>query len=414
MQKSFHRDQSRPVFDQPLQIVRPQFPDVDDFLPAFRAALTAGQVTNNGPRVIEFESYLTEYLQTPTIVFSNGQLALMAMLRAAGIDGGEVIVPSFTFAATPHAVRWCGAEPIFADIMSDGSMRMDPDDVTRKISKQTVAIVGVDPYGIVSDYRSLEEIARNRKLRLLFDSAPSFGATYLGRPIGCYGDAQIFSFHATKAFTTMEGGCLSSRDTALLERARVIRNFGQTADGDCSEAGFNGKMSEVCALIGLQQLKTFDIAARTRRHAAARIAAGLAHLPGLQTPPSLADQDPIWLYLPVVIDKSLFGLNRDEAASALARENLMVRKYYSPPCHHMTAYGAHRHMLLPHTEAAAYNVLALPIYNDMTDWECDGIIAAFERAHSSALVASSQRPKDSSIALASSSQAQQSNQTRGM
>ena len=133
-----------PIFERPLQIVRPVFPDVNKFLAPFQAALASGQVTNGGHWVLEFERQLSEYLDVPTLVFCNGQMALMTMLRAAGVERGEVIVPSFTFAATPHAVRWCGAEPVFAEITADGSLCLDPDDVERRITEKTVAVLGVD------------------------------------------------------------------------------------------------------------------------------------------------------------------------------------------------------------------------------------------------------------------------------
>src|SRR4029077_21102860 len=128
---------ARPFFEPPLNIVRPSFPPVESFLTAFRAALAAGQVTNNGQWVLEFERKLSEYLGVPTLAFCNGQLALMTMLRAAGIEGGEVVVPSFTFAATAHAVRWRGAEPVFADIGGRVSLCLDPTDVERKITPRT-------------------------------------------------------------------------------------------------------------------------------------------------------------------------------------------------------------------------------------------------------------------------------------
>src|SRR5262249_6276143 len=159
------------------------------------------------------------------------QVALMTMLRAAGITGGQVIVPSLTFAATPHAAVWNGAEPVFADVKDDMSFTIDPADVEARITDRTVAILSVDPYGIACDYEALVTIGRRRGLRVLFDSAPSFGTTVAGRRIGGFGDAQIFSFHASKAFNTMEGGCLCSHDCALIERARSIRNFGLIASG---------------------------------------------------------------------------------------------------------------------------------------------------------------------------------------
>jgi dTDP-4-amino-4,6-dideoxyglucose len=373
-----------PIFERPLQIVRPVFPDVNKFLAPFQAALVSGQVTNGGPWVFEFERQLSEYLGVPTLAFCNGQMALMTMLRAAGIERGEVIVPSFTFAATPHAVRWCGAKPVFADIIANGSVCLDPDDVERKITPKTVAILGVDAYGIACDYAGLTEVGRRNGLKVLFDSAPSFGTRVGGGLVGGFGDAQMFSFHATKAFTTMEGGCLCTHDPEIFARAKAIRNFGQLADGDCEEAGINAKLTEVCALIGIEQLKSFELAALTRRRAVDRMREGLSKLPGLTVASAPHDQDPIWLYLPVFVDEREFGLDRDDVASALAKENLYVRKYYSPPCHQMRAYAASHHVSLPRSEASAYSVLALPVYNDMTEGECDGIVQAFLEVHHAA------------------------------
>jgi dTDP-4-amino-4,6-dideoxy-D-glucose transaminase len=373
-----------PIFEHPLRIVRPKFPDVHSFLAPLQTALASGQVTNNGPWVLEFERQLSEYLGVPTIAFCNGQMALMAMLRAAGVDGGEVIVPSFTFSATPHAVRWCGAEPIFADIKADGSMCIDPEDVERKITPRTAAILGVDSYGIACDYDALSEIGRRHRLRVLFDSAPSFGTKIDGRLVGGYGDAQIFSFHATKAFTTMEGGCLCTHDEQVLERAKAIRNFGQGASADCDEPGFNAKLTEVCALIGLEQLKTFEHSAVIRRRAVELLREGLSGVPGLTIALAPRDQEPIWLYLPVLIDRHEFGVDRNVLAAALEKENLFVRKYYSPPCHHLNAYRAASGQALPRTEASAYSVVALPVYNDMTAGECDGISRAFVEIHRAA------------------------------
>lgn len=370
-----------PVFEQPLEIVRPTLPSLEAFADNFGRALATGQVTNNGPWVREFERRLEDYLGVPTLAFSSGQAALLAMLHAAGVQGGEVIVPAFTFAATPHAVVWSGAEPVFADIKSDMSFGLDPADVEARVTRKTVAILAVDPYGIACDYAALGSIAERHRLKLLIDSAPAFGTRVAGQIVGGFGQAQVFSFHATKAFNTMEGGCLCSKDSALIEKARAIRNFGQASGGDCAVAGFNGKMMEVCALIGLEQLKTFDVAGEVRRSAAALIASGLGEIEGLSLARAPAGQEPIWLYFPVVVDPVELHGNRDEVCDLLARENLNVRKYYGPACHRMNAYAAVRKPpLLPNSERVARDVIALPIYNNMTQQECDGIVEAFRRA----------------------------------
>jgi dTDP-4-amino-4,6-dideoxygalactose transaminase len=258
------------------------------------------------------------------------------------------------------------------------SFTIDPADVEARITENTDAILSVDPYGIACDYEALVAIGRRRGLRVLFDSAPSFGTTVGGRRTGGFGDAQIFSFHATKAFNTMEGGCLCSNDKDLFEGARAIRNFGQGADGDCAIAGLNGKMMEICAIIGIEQLKAFDTAAATRRRCAKRISDGLKDIAGVSVARPPAGQEAIWLYLPVVIDPARFGCDRNEAANLLARRNLHVRKYYSPPCHQMSVYvQMRRQPSLPVSERIAGSVLAVPIYNDMTTEECDGIVEAF-------------------------------------
>lgn len=374
-----------PASAKPLQIVRPTFPPLERFADPFRKALETGAVTNNGPQVRLFETRLTEYLGVPARAFSSGQAALMTMLRAAGIEGGEVICPSFTFAATPHAVRWAGAEPVFADIAADGSLVMCAEDAARRITPRTRAILAVDVYGIAPDYAALEALGRKHGIKVLFDSAPAFGSRVGGVPVGRFGDAQAFSFHATKAFATMEGGAVSSRDEALLARAAEIRNFGQANGGpDCSEAGLNGKMMELAAMIGLLQLETFVAAEKRRREVAARYRAALADVPGLTLAHVPAGQDPIWLYFPVIVDAEVFGIDRGGLAAALAAENLFVRKYFELPCHHMRAYAAHRSNPLPRTEAAAYNVVALPVYNDMTDAECDAFVEAIRRIHANA------------------------------
>src|SRR5262245_56434075 len=250
LSKSYCKD--RPVFPKPLNIVRPLFPPIASFQAQFAAALQSGQVTNNGPWVVEFERQLEAYVGVPTLVFSSGQAALTAMVKAAGVQGGEVILPSFTFPGTLHVVTWCGATPVFADIRQGQTFVLDPRDVERKITDRTVAILSVDPYGIASDYEALDELGTHHGISVLYDSAPAFGTKVSGQSIGGYGDAQIFSFHASKAFNTMEGGCLCSHDGALIDRARSIRNFGLIASGDSPLAGMNGKMMEICALIGIE------------------------------------------------------------------------------------------------------------------------------------------------------------------
>jgi dTDP-4-amino-4,6-dideoxygalactose transaminase len=365
-----------PLRKTPLHIVRPMFPGLDTFSQQFGDALATGAVTNNGPAVVEFERQLGEYLGVPVVVCNNGQSALMLMLRSAGIESGEVIVPSFTFSATAHAVRWCGATPVFADIGADGDLRINPEQVAALINERTVAVLGVDVYGIACDYEALDALGRNNSIKVLYDSAPAFGTKVDGRPVAGHGDAQIFSFHATKAMTTMEGGCIASRDEDLLARARELRNFGQGSGADCDEPGMNAKMMEVSALIGIEQLKGFDHVVEHRASIAERYRRGLSSISGLSFARVPKSQVPIWLYYPIIVDPDTYGLDRSALALALESEQIFVRKYFEMGVHRMTAYQDLKTTPLPETERVASQVLALPVYNDMTGQECDDVIAA--------------------------------------
>ena len=358
--------------DKPLSIVRPTFPRSETFKEKFNQALKTGQVTNHGRYVIEFEKKLSQYLGTPVVTAVNGQTALMMMLRGAGINSGEVIVPSYTFCATPHAVEWCGAKPVFADIVSKSSLCLDPSDAEKQITADTRAILAVDVYGFACDYDAFEKIGRKYGIKILYDSAPAFGTCINGQPIGRYGDAQTFSFHATKAFSTMEGGCVSTSDPVIKQRIENLRNFSQNSIGDCEEPGINGKMQEICAIIGLMQLEKIDQYIKHRNHIADLMHQGLAKVPGINFADVTENQQPAWLYFPIVIDPEITGIDRNLVAEALARENLYVRKYFDLPCHQMKAYfEQNRKLQLENTEFAAANVISLPIYNDMTEKECE-------------------------------------------
>ncbi|WP_043988843.1 DegT/DnrJ/EryC1/StrS family aminotransferase [Pectobacterium parmentieri] len=359
-----------------LPIVRPVFPPFESFASIIEESLTRGHVTNNGPYVRQLESRLTDYQSVPTRVFCNGEQALIALLLAADIRGKDVIVPSFTFAGTPHAVVIAGGNPVFADIKSRDCPLLDANDVLRRITANTTAIVAVDAYGYASDYTVLQHIARDHGLRLFIDSAPAFGTTVNGQRTGGFGDAQIFSFHATKSYNTIEGGCLCSHDAELIKRAEAIRNFGQDASGICVLPGLNGKMSELNAIIGLAQLPYLESQLTCRRQAASRLIAGMTSIPGLTPCLPPEGQSPVWQYLPIHVDAKRYGMNRNDLQHALHAQGIMVRCYYAPACHLMPAYAGKHQATLPQTEHLSACVLALPIYNDMTKEECELIITS--------------------------------------
>lgn len=362
-----------------LSNVRPRLPPLEAISDKLARCLYQGLVTNNGEHVQRFERELTEYLRAQTLCFNNGQTALMAMLMTAGVGPGcEVILPSFTFCATAHAVSMLGAQPVFADILPD-KLTLDPLSVKTKLSAKTTAILGVDAYGICCEYDLLDQVRQGSSIYLLFDSAPAFGAMWGAFPTGNEGDAQIFSFHATKPFCVGEGGCLSTNNPGLYEGAKRIRDFGQTEDRECVEPGLNGKMQEVNALIGLENLKDWPEYRHRRTLKAATLRSCINEVGGIRAihEPMEPAQWPIWCYFPILIEPE-FGKSRDEVLAFLISKEVMARKYYSPGCHRLKPYL--NGQSLPVTEMISDSVIALPLYADMRDEEMNYIADVLREA----------------------------------
>jgi dTDP-4-amino-4,6-dideoxygalactose transaminase len=285
------------------------------------------------------------------------------MLMAEGVNGWDVVCPSFTFCATPHAIKLAGGHPIFADI-NEETLTLDPEDAERKLTRRTKAILGVDVYGIVCD-PMLSSVANRNHVDLMFDSAPAFGAFPLrpDRP-------KIFSFHATKPFSTMEGGALCSQEASFIAAAKKIRNFGLPG-----ELGFNGKMTEVAALIGLENLKVFPIHQKNRSLAASFLSDFLTAVPGIRWIKPPPNQSPSWCYFPILVDRNEFGMTRDRLVEMLKTRGIETRIYY-PAMHLDGLYWPGQKVKLPATERVASQVIAIGIYNDHTPAECERVAAA--------------------------------------
>ena len=374
-----------PLSKDQIRPFRPCFPDLEEFINPFSSALVSGLVTNNGKYVLEFEESLEDFFDAPTLVFNNGQTALMIMLRAAGITSGEVIVPSYTFAGTPHAVSWCGATPVFCDLDSHSSLTISATQVEKLINEKTVAILGVDIHGIACDYKQLAILGERYGIPVLYDSAQSFGTRVNNQVVGSNGLAQMFSFHATKSFSSMEGGCIVSRNPEFISRAKALRNFGQESNYDCLEPGQNGKMLEVCALVGIQQLKHFPNHAQNRIDIAQYLTSHISKLSGIMLPEVPDNQVPVWFNFPIIVDEETFGLTRDELVLALQAENIEVRKYFEIPCHKFSCYADLADRTFPHTDYLSSRVISLPIYHDLLQSECDTIIQAISEISAQAI-----------------------------
>jgi dTDP-4-amino-4,6-dideoxy-D-glucose transaminase len=362
-----------PVFGAMMNIVRPVMPDLSTFEADFRACLVSGQVTNNSQWVVEFERRIREFLGVEhALVFCNGETALICMLKAAQLEG-EIIVPSYTFSGTVHAAIWANLRPVFADI-DERTFTISPASIEARITPRTRAILAAPVYGNPCDNDALQALADRHGLTLLYDSASGFGSTYGGRRLGRFGAAEIFSFHATKVFGTMEGGALTTNDPEFYERARLYRAWGQVGPVDCALPGLNGKMIEVAALVGLRTLDTYDEVIAHRARIEAEYDRLLGAIPGVTVQKIAPGNTSTRLYEAFLLDSEAFGLSRDELIEGLRQDNITARKFLDPPVHQMTYYRqTFGDVHLPVTERVAKTAVALPFPSNMTAGEVQAI-----------------------------------------
>ena len=347
-----------PAFSEKLHVGRPNLPDRQRFLQRVEGMLDRKWLSNNGPLVQEFEAELAKHLGVKhCIVVCNATVALGIVLHALDIRG-EVIVPSFTFIATAHSVRWHGATPVFAEVIPETHL-LDPAAVERAITPRTTAVMPVHLWGQACYPEEMAAIANRHNLRLIFDAAHAFACETGGRRIGGFGDAEVFSFHATKFFQSFEGGAIATNNEDLARRARLTKNFGFSGYDQVDDLGTNGKMTEVCAACGLSCLESLDeFVARNRSNYDAYHEA-LKGIPGLR----VFQHEPGSNYQYIVVETrpDQFGISRDRLVEILWAENVLARRYFYPGCHRCEPYRSEQPGLsLPITERLSESVLLLP------------------------------------------------------
>jgi Predicted pyridoxal phosphate-dependent enzyme apparently involved in regulation of cell wall biogenesis len=352
----------RPTFKEPLHVGRPNLGDRSRFLELLNGALDRRWLTNNGPLVQEFEQRLCELIGVKhCIVMCNATIALEIAIRAANLKG-EVIVPSYTFVATAHSLQWQEITPVFCDIDPD-TYNLDPAKIERLITPKTTGIIGVHVWGRPCNIAALTQIANQHGLALLFDAAHAFGCSYQGRMIGSFGDAEILSFHATKFLNTFEGGAIATDSDQLASKIRLMKNFGFSGYDNVIYVGTNGKMTEVCAAMGITNLESVEHFIEVNRENYRAYRAGLAGLPGLSLMGYDESQLCNYQYIVVDVDELNAGIGRDALVSVLHAENVLARKYFWPGCHRMEPYRSYfpnAGLLLPETERIAKRVMVLP------------------------------------------------------
>ncbi len=331
--------------------------------------------TNNGVVVREFELMLCDYLGVKhCIPVCNATVGLQLVCHALELTG-EVILPAFTFVATPHAVHWEGLKPVFADIDPE-SHTICPESVESLITDKTSAIAGVHAWGHACHTDQLDEIANRHGLSVMYDAAHAFGCGHQGKMIGNFGRCEVFSFHATKFFNTFEGGAIATNDDQLAEKFRLMTNFGFAGMDTVVNLGTNAKMTEISAAMGISVFACLDDILKKNQLNYERYRDSLGNTTGLRLFPYEHLEKTNWQYIVIEIEAEEFGASRDQVFQRLNDNKVIARRYFYPGCHHMepykTLYGDLSSQV-PHTEALCQRVLCLPTGSAVSAQDVDEI-----------------------------------------
>ncbi|BAY92027.1 MULTISPECIES: aminotransferase class I/II-fold pyridoxal phosphate-dependent enzyme [unclassified Tolypothrix] len=360
---------SQPLFQEKLYVGRPNVGDRTRLLERINDMLDRRWFSNNGPFVQELEQRIADLLGVKhCIAMCNGTVALEIAIRAAEFKG-EVIVPSFTFVATAHALQWQEITPVFCDI-DPQTHTINPWRVEAMITPRTTGIIGVHLWGQPCNVEALEEIALKHHLKLMFDASHAFSCSYKGRMIGNFGDAEVFSFHATKFFNTFEGGAVVTNNDELANKIRLMKNFGFAGYDNVTYIGINGKMNEVSAAMGLTSLESIEeftaINYRNYKHYQAE----LTDIPGISLFTFNQSECCNYQYIVLEINEEETKISRNQLLKILHAENVIARRYFYPGCHRMEPYRSyfpHAGLLLPETEKLSQRVMILPTGTNITE-----------------------------------------------
>ena len=369
-----------PAFSHPLHVGSPNVGDQAAFFKLAKQLFDRNWLTNNGPMVQQFEKEIAHYHDVKhCIAMSNGTIALEIAIRAVGLEG-EVIVPSYTFIATAHALHWQAITPVFADINPDTHC-LDPESVRKMITPRTTGIIGVHLWGQPAQLEGLQQIAKEHKLKLLFDAAHAFGCSYKGQMIGSFGECEILSFHATKVLNTFEGGAILTNNDELAEKMRLMRNFGFSGMDNVIHPGTNGKMIEIAAAMGLVNLSSIEKTFATNYRNYQAYKKGFSSIPHISIRSFNSAEKNNYHYIVAIVDKSC-PISRDSIIKSLHAENILARRYFWPGCHKMKPYRElfpHAGLLLPNTEDIAADVIVLPTGTSITQIDISKITSVIKR-----------------------------------
>ena len=349
-------------FASPLHVGRPNQGSRQRLFDRMNDMLDRNWLTNNGPFVQEFEKRLAEYVGVKhCVAMCNATIALEIAIRGAGLKG-EVILPAYTFIATAHSLQWQEITPVFCDL-DPRTHNIDPAKVESLITPRTTGIIGVHVWGRPCDIDALTRIAKANGQTLMFDAAHAFGCSYQGKMIGGFGACEVFSFHATKFLHTFEGGAVVTDDDTLAAKLRLMKNFGFAGPDNVTSIGTNGKITEVCAAMGLTNLESLDEFLTVNQRNYEAYGRELAGLPGIKLIDYSLTERNNYQYVVVEVDSVTAGVERDALIETLHSHNVLARRYFWPGCHNMQPYRSyfpHASLLLPETKQLAERVIVLP------------------------------------------------------
>lgn len=355
-------------YNNKIFVTSPLLPSIEDFTEQIKEIYDSKWLTNMGSKHKALEEALKEELKVPHAqLFNNGTIALLTAIKALDLPcGSEVITTPFTFAATPHCISWNGLKPIFCDI-EPNTMTIDANKIENLITPNTSAILGVHVYGFPCNVKKIDEIAKKHNLKVIYDAAHAFSTEIDGVGIGNFGDITMFSFHATKLFNTIEGGCLTYKDDALVKKIYNLRNFGIQSEEVVEDIGINGKMNEFQAAWGLLNLKQYREEQERRKVIKEIYDNRLKDVKGIRIPQIPENTTNSYQYYPIVIEDE-YGKTRDEVYDMFKKENIFTRKYFYPACHDYDCYKNDitvKTARLRTTNDIKTRVLCLPFYGSL-------------------------------------------------
>ena len=361
--------------DEKILVTKSSMPPYEEYIEAIKPLWDSHWLTNMGQYHKELETKLREYLDVPEVsLMVNGHMALEMAIQAFGFEeGSEVITTPFTFISTTHAIVRNRLKPVFCDVkLSDGTI--DETKIEDLITEKTVAIVPVHVYGNVCNVEEIQKIADRHNLKVIYDAAHAFGVKYKDRGIGSYGDASVFSFHATKVFNTIEGGAVTFSDHNLYEKLYNLKNFGIRGEELVTDVGANAKMNEFCAIMGLCNLKHADMGIAARKERFDYYCEKLYDIRGIQYFQSSAWGTKNYAYFPIIVTDE-YTYSRDELYAYLHEKNIYSRKYFYPLTSDQECFkNKYKDNNLDIARNLASRILVLPLYEDLEKEKIDYII----------------------------------------